>query len=814
MLKQKFNENWKFWVDKNAFALVWSVPDFARDVTLPHDAMLGETPCADSPNGGKAAFRDGNPYTYVTWITPTEADRDKTLMLHFEGIYMNAKVFINEEFAAKQPNGYTGFTVPLNGYLRYGEKNEIRVLVKNNGMPNSRWYSGGGIYRDVYLLSGGKAYIKPEGVQVTTEHLDGDCASLRIRTELKNRCCRSRDLRVVCKLFDGDGKLTIKDSFPVTLFEGEERTLFRRVTVPFPRPWSAEIPNLYTVETELYEGDTLLDKDTTVTGIRTLSLDAKHGLRVNGTSVKLRGACIHHDNGVLGAATYYDAEYRRIRLMKEAGFNAIRMSHHPAAPALLRACDELGMYVMDETFDMWHRFKGDSDYALFFEEWWEKDTEAMVRKDYNHPSVILYSVGNEIPEIGTRHGAKTCHDLCEKLRALDPTRYTLASVNGVFASGDRMGEILGDIVSNLPPDQLPEGDVNDFMTMQEQHMDKIVRHRAITERLDKAFASCDIGGYNYMTARYEEDAANYPHRIIVGSETEPPSIAENWRLVKKYPQIIGDFLWTGWDYLGEAGLGVPAYQFGEGGFGAQFPCQLAYCGDFDITGFRRPLSYFHEMIYGLSNTPHIAVQRLDKYGMPMMKTPWILSDSVSSWTYPGMEGKPVVVEVYAPGDEVELLLNGESLGKQPAGEAAGFYITFETVYRPGRLEAVSYRNGEVIGTTCLATAEGSFRLTAEAEAPGSHEGLIYINITKLAENGTVAAHADEVIALTADENISVLGFGSGNPKPVYPYNGSETSTFNGRALLVVQKKDPGKDAAVTLSGPSGSVTLSLSHQDF
>ena len=808
MRAQAFNQNWKFWVDKNAFALVWNVPDFARDVTLPHDAMLEEIPYADSPNGGKTAFRDGNPYTYVTWITPTEEDRDKTLVLKFEGVYMNAKVYINEEFAAKCPNGYTGFTVPLNGYLRCGEKNEIRVSVKNNGMPNSRWYSGGGIYRDVYLLSGGTAYIKPEGVQVTTEHLDGDCASLRICTELKNRCCRSRDLKVVCRILDGDGKEVAQDTTPLTLFEGEERTMNRRVTVYGPNPWSAENPYLYTVETELYEGDTLLDSDTTVTGIRTLSLDAKHGLRVNGKTVKLRGACIHHDNGVLGAATYYDAEFRRIRMMKEAGFNAIRMSHHPAAPALLRACDELGMYVMDETFDMWHRFKGDSDYALFFEEWWEKDTEAMVRKDYNHPSVILYSVGNEIPEIGTRHGAKTCHDLCGKIRALDSTRYTLASVNGVFAAGDRMGEILSDIVANLPPEEI-QGDVNDFMTMQEAHMDKIVRHRAITERLDRAFSSCDIGGYNYMTARYEDDVANYPHRIIVGSETEPPSIAENWRLVKKYPQIIGDFLWTGWDYLGEAGLGIPAYRFGEGGFGAQFPCQLAYCGDFDITGFRRPLSYFHEMIYGLTNTPCIAVQRPDKYGVPVMKTPWILSDALSSWTYPGMEGKPVVVEVYAPGDEVDLLLNGASLGRKPAGEKAGYYVLFDTVYQPGMLEAVSYRSGEVIGKACLTTAEGPCRLTAEAKQPGAEEGLIYINITKLAENGAVAAHADEVITVAAHENARILGFGSGDPKPMYNYNGTETKTFNGRALLVVQKKDPSHSAAVTITGQSGSVTLSV-----
>lgn len=808
MKAQLFNKNWKFWVDKNAFALVWSVPDFAKDVTLPHDAMLEETPHADSPNQGKAAFRDGNPYTYVTYITPTEEDRSKTLMLKFEGVYMNAKVYVNEEFAAKCPYGYTGFYVPLDGHLRYGQKNEIRVAVKNNGMPSSRWYSGGGIYRDVYLLTGGKAYIKPEGVQVTTETIDDGVAVLRVRTELKNRCCHNRALTLVTRILDSEGVEAARETTPVTLFEAEERAVTRRVTVCGPKLWSDETPCLYTVETGLYEGETLLDSDRTVTGIRTLGLDAKHGLRVNGKTVKLRGACIHHDNGVLGAATYYDAEHRRIRMMKEAGFNAIRMSHHPAAPALLRACDELGMYVMDEAFDMWHRFKGDSDYALFFEEWWEKDMEAMVRKDYNHPCVILYSVGNEIPEVGTAHGSRTCHDLCQKLRALDPTRYTLASVNGVFASGDRMGEILGDIVASLSPEEI-QGDVNDFMTMQEAHMDKIVRHRAVGERLDRAFAFCDIAGYNYMEARYEDDVVNYPNRVIVGSETNPPVIAYNWSQVKKHPQIIGDFLWTGWDYIGEAGLGVPAYEFGEGGFGARFPCQLAFCGDMDITGFRRPLSYFHELIYGLTTTPHIAVQRPDKYGCHVMKTPWILSDSVSSWTCPGMEGKPVVVEVYAAGDEVELLCNGVSLGRKSAGDAAGYYVLFDTVYQPGTLEAVSYENGAVIGRSCLTTAGGPCHLTAEVEQPGAGEGLIYINIAKLAQNGAAATHADEVLALSGCENLRVLGFGSGDPKPLYNYNGTETKTFNGRALLVVQKIEPAAPAAVTISSDTDAVTLSI-----
>lgn len=809
MRVESFNHNWKFWLDQNAFALVWSVPDFAREVTLPHDAMLEKPAHGDSPNGGKTGFRDGGVYNYVTVLTPAEEDCGRTLMLRFDGVYQNTKVFVNEELAAKCPYGYTGFYVPLNGFLRYGEKNEIRVTVKNSAVPNSRWYTGGGIYRDVYLLTGGEAHILPEGVQVTTERASGDRAALRIRTGLKNRSSRSRDLRLECRILDGDGCERARDTAALTLFEGEERQLTRRLTLTGPRLWSAESPYLYTVETRLYEGDTLLDEDRTVTGIRTLALDAVGGLQVNGETVKLRGACIHHDSGVLGAATYYDGEYRRISLLKQAGFNAIRMSHHPAAPALLRACDELGMYVMDEAFDMWHRCKSDNDYSLFFEEWWQRDVEAMVRKDFNHPSVVLYSVGNEIPEIGTRHGALTCHALCEKIRELDPTRYTLAAINGVFAAGDRMGEIMGDIVSALPPDQLPEGDVNDFMTLQEDHMDEIVCHRAVSERLDMACAATDIAGYNYMTARYEGDAAAYPNRIMVGSETYPPEIPRNWPLVKRLSQVIGDFTWTGWDYIGEAGLGIPAYAPGEGGFGADFPCQLAYCGDLDITGFRRPQSYLREIVFGLRTRPYIAVQRPDRYGQPLFKTPWILSDADASWTYPGLEGAPVVVEVYSAGDEVELLCNGESLGRRPAGERAGWLARFETVYRPGVLEAVSWEQGRELGRFTLATAEGPCRLTAEPEPRLTEEGegLRYVGVALIADNGVVACHEEAQLTVSPIRNVRVLGFGSGDPKPMYNMLDGTTRTFHGRALLVVRKEDAAQPAEFAISSETQTVRL-------
>lgn len=798
----KYNEDWKFWVDKNAFALVWNVPEQAKTVTLPHDAMLENEAHADSPNGGNTGFRDGEVYNYVHMLQTREEDRYKTLLLKFEGVYMNAMVYVNGELAAKRPYGYSGFLVKLNDHLRYGQENEIRVQVRNGAMPNSRWYSGGGIYRDVYLLEAGETYLVPDELRVSTETLGEDGALLVVNAAVKNRCSTYKNLRLVTEVLDADGAVVGKEVAPFAVFEGGERKLLARIFVEQPKCWCEENPYLYQMRCTLWDDSECIDEDTVAFGIRTLSVDVKHGLCVNGKSVKLRGACIHHDSGVLGAATHYDAEYRRVRTLKEAGFNAIRMSHHPAAPVLLRACDELGMYVMDETFDMWNRCKSDNDYGLYFSEWWEKDVEAMVASDYNHPSVVLYSVGNEIPEIGGNYGSDMCSRISEKIKALDVTRYTLASINGMFAAGEAIPKILSDLAA----EGYIDGNVNDFMAFMDSQLDNIVVHEEISKRLEMACVGTDIAGYNYMTARYERDGVAYPNRVIVGSETYPPEIARNWGLVQKLSYVIGDFTWTGWDYIGEAGVGVPAYNWGEGGFGAGFPCQLAYSGDIDITGFRRPASYFREVVFGLRKDPYIVVQNPYKYGEPLFKTPWVISDANASWTYPGMEGRPVIVEVYAPGDEVELFLDGRSLGRKPAGEAAGYRVLFETTYAPGTLEAVSYENNQVIGKSVLKTA-GEGHLIVENE-PGVTGELVYVTIENRDSAGILRI-CDNMHVVAEVTGAMEVRMGSGNPKPEYGYTRMETDTWNGRALLVVRKKNPNDLVSVVLKAGDETRTFTV-----
>lgn len=803
MIEQKWNDNWKFWVDKDSFALVWDIPEIARDITLPHDAMIEKPAHADSLNGGNTGFRDGDIYTYVKMLHAPEEYKEKTVTLKFEGVYMNAFVYVNGQLAAKSPFGYTTFYAPLNDFLKYGEDNEIRVQVRAGAMTNSRWYSGAGIYRDVYFLESGLTHIVPEGVQVKTENADDAYATLRVATELENKTAVPQDLVIETVIKDNEENVVAKECTFATIFAGENRTLKQRILVENPKLWSAENPKLYTFETKVYENTEakeLLDEAVDTFGIRTLAVDAKRGFRVNGKSVNLRGGCIHHDSGLLGAATYEDAQYRQILKMKEAGFNAIRMSHHPMAPAMLRACDEIGMYVMDETFDMWNRLKSNYDYGLYFQEWWEKDVTAMVRKDYNHPSVVLYSVGNEIPEIGTDKGAQTCQEISDKIRSLDDTRYTLASINGVFAAGDKVDQIVADVVADLSAEGKLDGNVNDFMTLMDGHLDEIVVHKTISERLEEACAGVDIAGYNYMTARYEQDGKAYPNRVIVGSETYPPEIARNWELVERLPHVIGDFTWTGWDYIGEAGVGIPAYKWGEGGFGAAFPAQLAYPGDFDITGFRRPASYYREAVFGLRKKPYIAVQNPTHYGEFLIKTPWVISDAAASWNWDGMEGKPAIVEVYAQGDEVELLLNGKSLGKKAAGKEAGFRTLFETTYEPGILTAISYENEHEIGRNELATAGCERTLCVEKEEyvglKNAKQELVYVQVEMRDQNGVLVADDNQKITLSVDGEVEVLGFGSGNPKPNYNFNEGVTELFGGRAQIIVKK-------------PEGEVTLTV-----
>ena len=870
MYKQLWNDGWKFWRDTNSFQLIWSVPEDALCVTLPHDAMISENADPDSLNGVSTAFRSGCVCIYDKVFTVPAEDEGKSIVLKFEGIYMNAFIYVNGAFAGSHPYGYTSFYVPIDRFLKYGGENEIRIQVRNGAMPNSRWYSGTGIYRDVYYLTGEKTHFVPQGLKLETKKLDGISedftaaagAELRISAEVRNEGAAAESLRLRFEIENESGAPLCSGSTYLTLSEGEEKTAALDLKAENIRLWSDRSPVRYRCHAFLEKQPAdagrlsgagksresqLLDEEQCLFGFRTIHADAENGLLVNGRKTVLRGCAVHHDGGLLGAATYAETEMRRISRLRASGFNAVRMAHNPCADVLLEACDRLGMYVMDEAFDMWTRSKSDYDYSMFFADWWERDIESMVRKDMNHPSVLIYSIGNEIPEIGSAEGASWCGKISAKVRSLDDSRIITAAVNGVFAAGEVIGQIMSELkaeekktVEGLVKESSAAGsaarsnvndsvsdannaeavtaddgalekyNVNDFMTEMDAYMERIVRHPAVTERLDRASEHLDAAGYNYMTARYESDRKERPDRVIIGSETYPPQLAENVRVMKDLPNVIGDFTWTGWDYIGEAGIGIPGYRFGEGGMTAAFPCQLSYCADFDLTGYKRPACYYQEIVYGFRKAPYIAVQDPQHYGQHLWRTPWMISDAISSWTFRGCEGRPVIAEVYSGGDETELFLNGKSLGRKSAGENAtasdgitkGFRTLFETVYEPGTLTAVTYEKGQETGRYELRTAKDTaeIRITAEVSRLNHEAGTaapIFADIELLDEDGVLVTDRDILIEAKVEGNAKIAGFGSGDPKPEYGYTGHVTKTFRGRAQLILIAADENFRISVT-----------------
>lgn len=806
MKKIKWNENWYFWEMLDSFALLWNTPENAKKVKLPHDAMLSHQAYEQSALGGNSGYRDGGHFCYSKTLEVKDENISKYI-LQMDGVYENAAIYVNGNLVMRHPYGYTSFCADLTSYVEPKQKNEIRVMT-NNKAVSARWYPGGGIYRDVHLLTADyPVYIVPDGIRIKTNALDEsmEFAELEIAAVIQNDTEEEKEVRLK---FEIPGLCDVcTDS--LKLEAGSQKTIKSKVCVEHPVVWSEKNPNLLCCNSGLswMEQNQWISIDSCKTkfGIRKLELNPEEGFKVNGMPVKFRGACIHQDNGIIGAVELKDAVYRKIKRMKQAGFNAIRMAHHPASTVLLEVCDEFGMFVMNEAFDMWTRNKMDYDYANYFEDWWERDIESMVISSYNHPSVVMYSLGNEIPEIGIRRGREICRMLQEKVKSLDNTRYTTVAINGVFSVGDIVPEIMKDVLKNTENDS-SSGNVNEFLTLMDQNIDKIVVHDRISERLDKAADIVDISGYNYMVARYDKDVQEHPDRIIVGSETYPPEVGKIWSAVKKYPQLIGDFTWTGWDYIGEAGVGVPAYQFGEGGFGAKFPCQLAYVGDIDITGFRRPASYYREMVYGLRKAPYIVVNDPAHFDDRLIKTPWVLTAGIANWNYKGMEGKPVRVEVYAQGDEVELFLNDRSLGKKKIENSFTCKAEYEIPYAAGALRAVSYQNGVYVGETILKTPEDDYHLSASVEEKMPE--LIYIEISCKDEHDIIYQTCEECIQVEIEGALESW-LGSGNPKPNNNYTDMKTKLWNGRALLVVRKEFEEDKVSVLINGNKESIKMIL-----
>ena len=801
MKRISFNEGWEYAMQSDGF--LGTVTEEFRPVTLPHDAMICRPRNRDAAGKNNSGYYPEGVYEYRKRFTVPEEWKEKRIIIEFEAAYMQAMVYINGMFAGSHAYGYTQFYIKADAYLHYGEENEIRVVTRN--YKDSRWYSGAGLYRDVSLYTADLVHALPDQLKITVESADKNRAVVSSVLTIVNKGISTVKTFIKTEFCCQDGSLAAENKVPVTIFPGEKKVIRQRVSIPNPKLWNVDTPYLYTCRARIMDKSAqniCRDETETTFGIRMLSLSVENGLLINGVETKLRGGCIHHDQGILGAASIARAEERRVELMKESGFNALRISHNPASRALLDACDRVGMLVMDEAFDSWHMSKNAYDYSIIFNENWEEDVTKIVDKDYNHPSVILYSIGNEIPDTGNEEGAECSRKIAEKFRQLDPGRYIINSINMMLSS---IGA--GSMIFFESQDL----DINSTMAELGDNMQKQMAREELGDYTEESYGTVDVAGYNYADGRYETDHEKYPNRIICGSETFVNRIGESWPLIKKLPYVIGDFTWTAWDYLGECGIGKVDYTKNATWKYGDYPWFAAYCGDFDLIGTRRAQSYYRETVFGQADQPYIVSQNPSHYGKKPVFTPWSFYDYVPTWNWKGQEGKAIVLQVYADADQVEVLINDRSLGVKQAGRECGFITEYETVYEPGTVTVRAYKDGQKTGTNRLSSGgEGSLLLHADRKVlRADHRDLAFVSILHSDQNGVIIPNDDIEVSVTVEGAGVLQGLGSARPWGEENFYEGKCTTFCGKAMAVVRPECAGKIVLSVQSGRYGVHRMEL-----
>ena len=743
-----FNLNWFFWSDTQPNKQV---------VNLPHDAMQTETRSADVNEGRHNGFYPGNIYHYEKTFTVDADLLQKHVTLNFEGVYHNSKVYVNGKEAGGYQYGYMPFDVCLDGLLVAGE-NTIRVDVDNSETPNSRWYSGAGIYRPLHLTVQEQQYI--EDVKVST--LSISPATIKVVTEHQGG-------EVAVSIYDGNKQIASAEGDAVELqLEGA-------------RLWSADQPNLYKAVVELKRDGKVIEKQEKTFGIREITWSAQ-GFKVNGEDVLLKGGCLHHDNGILGAAEYDDAAYRKVAIMKQYGFNAIRSSHNPLSEAMLKACDELGMYVMDELWDMWYITKTEFDYSRDFYANYQEDIRHFVKKDFSHPSVIMYSIGNEVGEPAEDKGVELAKELIGRLHELDNSRPVTAGINLMIIGLTRMGQnIFAQSNSAAGPSGVTSEEYNNMMVASSEGMMNAVLMPMVDEASSPVLDALDIAGYNYASKRYEIEGMAHPNRVIVGSETFPASLAENWTMVEKLPYLIGDFMWTAWDYIGEIGLGAWYYSDDPNFATKTYPWKLNGGGAIDLIGNPTSEAFLAKAIWQKDNKPYLAVRPIHKE--QLIKSMWRGTNGIPSWSWQGCEGMPTVVEVFTSAPKAKLYINDKLIGEK---EVNNYVASFDVTYEPGTLKAVSIdANGKEYEQT-LTSATGNVSISIEPEKSSYKAGeLAFVNINLVGENGIVESKADRKLKVTV-EGGELLGFGSQQLITEDCFTSGEYSTYYGQSQAVIR----------------------------
>ncbi len=719
-----------------------------RLIDLPHDWSIEDLPGTDSPFNPDAIGQESTGFTVggTGWYRKTfkipQDMKGKHFIILFEGVYMNAEVWLNGRSLGVHPYGYTSFWYDITDRIQYGRDNVLAVKVNNEGR-NTRWYSGSGLYRHVWLNVSSPVHIVTWGTSITTPEVNSGSAKTVIKTTIENKSTDNVEVRLNSRIISPDGGESGSVETRQLIVAGETQTFDQSVSISNPKLWSTETPNLYKVVSEVFNGSDLVDQKETTFGIRTISFDAVNGFQLNGKPMKLKGGCVHHDNGPLGARAYDRAEERRVELLKASGYNAIRCSHNPPSPAFLDACDRLGMLVIDEAFDMWREGKNMFDYHLFFNDWWKNDIESMVLRDRNHPSVIIWSIGNEIPNTQKPEVAGVAKMLAEHVRGIDPSRPVTAAENN------------------------------------------------ITDGKDPYFAALDIAGYNYATNKYTSDHARLSRRIIVCTESFPSQAFDYWMGAIDNSFVIGDFVWTSFDYMGEASIGWRGFA----STGKFYPWNLAFCGDIDICGWKRPQSYYRDALWK-ENQLSIFVKPIVPSFKDARNLWWLWDDAVADWNWEGNENQPLDVSVYSSCEQVELFLNGKSLGKKPTNRTTKFIATWQVPYQSGKLKAIGYRGRKQVNVSELATSGKvtKLKLTADqVKLKADGQDLSYITVELSDASGIRNVKAEDLVKFEVEGPGTIVGVGNANPISLESNQQSQRKAWQGRCLVIVKSDNqPGK----------------------
>ena len=772
MIKKCISKDWKFteYFGYDEFVYGFEVNEYKK-VDLPHDYLISK----------KREFMQGGectgyyPAVRSKYIKYLNFEENKHYVLDLDGAYMCAHIFFNEGHLALHPYGYTPFLVDLTPHIAPKVTNKLAITI--NPLPDtSRWYTGCGIYRDVFLWEGGFVRIEPRDMFVSTLEADEKEASIR----LKFKVSADEDAKATVRfaVINSKGMAVSKDETTFDAVKGfvEKEHILK---VENPLLWDMDSPNLYTLKTEIFVENELVDTTETSFGIRTLKVDVNKGLLLNGKQVKLMGGCIHHDHGVLGAAAFPAAEERKIRRLKEAGYNAIRAAHNPVSLAMLEVCDRVGMAVMEEAFDCWNKPKLNvNDYNLFFSDWCLRDAEYMVLRDRNHPCVFSYSIGNEIREVdGLSDANKWSKAICETIKKFDDTRFTTAGIQR--------------LCSIVYPEK---DDPQDY----KEYIEKKHNHKTIDEIAQACSAfedPLDVPGFNYYYEDYVNERNRNQAKAMWGSETHTLTLYDQWKEVMENDFVFGDFGWTAIDNIGEVGHGRGEWDVTEEEFNKEkcaYPWRTCYQGDLDLCGFRLPKSYFREAVWHANRVPRIFVTKPEHFGKEYHCTQWGWQDVYETWSFDDKYiGSKVKVETYTDADEIVWILNGKEIGRSVPVKAIA---SLETVYEKGDLTAISIKDSKEVNRYTLSTASVASKVVVTPEKSrfmADNRDLCYFDIAVTDNDGRLIGDDGSEISCEIKGG-ELMGIYSGNPCNEDQFTSNKCHVYRGRALAVVRTDKKGE----------------------